>query len=197
MAIHHRQRIGADILVPFILLALVFGGLFWQKYHEARQFPDTPPGKQSPAAVQKVILFFGDGSSQLIREGREVETCENLTQCIRSLLEELFRGPIGDTTATVPEWTVINSVQVHDKTVTIDLDKDFSEALAPGSSAEMLAVYAIVNTICINIPEIQRVKINLDGNSNSLLRHLDLTDPLEPDYSLESTTAAPQQQGSK
>jgi hypothetical protein len=38
----------------------------------------------------------------------------------------------------------------------VDLEKGFSEALQPGSSAEMLAVYAIVNTICVNLPEIPR-----------------------------------------
>ena len=197
MAKHHRQRIGADIIVPFIILALVFGGLLWQKYHEAKKLPEAPPGKQGPAAVQKVILFFGDEESHLIREGREIETCDNRLQCLRSLLEELFSGPVGDLTATVPEWTAINDVRIEDNMVTVDLEKDFADALAPGSSAEMLAVYAIVNTICINLPDIHKVKINLDGNQKSLLRHLDLSDPLEPDYSLESPTAAHRQQETK
>ncbi len=197
MAIHHRRRIGADIIIPFLLIALVFGGLFWQKYHEAQQLPESPPGKQGPAAVQKVILFFGDEQSQLRREARELETCDDQTKCLRSLLEELFRGPVGEMTAVIPEWTVINDVRIEGNLATIDLDKDFAEALAPGSSAEMMAVYALVNTICINMPEVHHVKITLDGNQNSRLRHLDLSDPLEPDYSLEPSSAAPLQQGTK
>ena len=185
MAIHHRQRIGADILVPFILLALVFGGLFWQKYQEAKQLPDAPPGKQGLAATQKVVLFFGDQTTHLIREARDLETCQDRTSCLRSLLEELFRGPVGDLTPVIPEWTTINHVQIEAFTATIDLSSDFAESLPSGSSSEMLAVYAIVNTICSNMPEIQKVKIDLDGNKSSQLRHLDLSDPLEPDYSLE------------
>ena len=113
MAIQHKQRIGADILVPFILIALVFGGLFWQKYQEARQLPDAPPGKQGPAVTKKVILFFGDEESHLIREAREVETCEDRTVCLRSLLEELFVGPVGELTAVIPEWATINSVKIE------------------------------------------------------------------------------------
>lgn len=197
MAIYHRQRIGADIIIPFILIALVFGGLFWQKYHEARQLPDTPPAKQGPAAFKKIILFFGDNENYLIREAREIENCYDQPQCLRSLLEELLSGPVGEKTAVIPEWTVINDVLIEGNLATIDLDKDFSEALIPGSSAEMIAVYAIVNTICANMPDIQKVKINLDGNQKSLLHHLDLSDPLEPDYSLESSSASPQQQGAK
>jgi len=194
MAVRHKQRIGADILVPFILIALVFGGLFWQKYHEARQLPDSPPGKQGTSAAQKIVLFFGDQESNLVREAREVEACNNQTACLRSLLEELFRGPVCEITAVIPEWTVINEARIEGNLAFIDLGKDFYEALAPGSSAEMMAVYAIVNTICINMPEIQRVKITLDGNQKSHLRHLDLSDPLEPDYSLEQPlTAKPQQ----
>ena len=194
MAIPHRQRIGADILIPFILIALVFGGLFWQKYHEARQLPDAPPGKQGPAAVQKVVLFFGDADSHLAREAREIEACQDRATCLRSLLEELFSGPVGDLVAVIPEWTDINRIQLEGNLATIDLSKDFAESLAPGSSAEILAVYAIVNTICTNMPEIQQVKITLDGNQESRLRHLDLSDPLEPDYSLEPP-AVTQQQG--
>jgi len=185
MAIHHRQRIGADILVPFILLALVFGGLFWQKYQEAKQLPDAPPGKQGSAIVQKIVLFFADQSAHLTREARDIETCQDRTSCLQSLLEELFRGPIGDLTPILPEWTDINHVQIEGSTATVDLGSDFSESLPPGSSSEILAVYAMVNTICTNMPEIQKVKIDLDGNKSSQLRHLDLSDPLEPDYSLE------------
>lgn len=197
MAIQHKQRIGADIVVSFILIALVFGGLFWQKYQEARQLPDTPPGKQGPAATKKITLFFGDDESHLIREAREVETCEDRTTCLRSLLEELFVGPVGELTAVIPEWTTINSVTIEDTLVTVDLGKDFAESLEPGSSAEMMAVYAIVNTICSNMPEIQQVRITLDGDQAARLRHLDLSEPLEPDYSLELQPASTPQQGKK
>jgi len=195
MAIQHKQRIGADVLVPFILIALVFGGLFWQKYQEARQLPDAPPGKQGPAATKKVTLFFGDNESHLVREAREVDTCEDRTTCLRSLLEELFVGPVGELVAVIPEWASINNVRIEGDLATIDLGKDFAEALEPGSSAEMMAVYAIVNTVCINMPEIRHVKITLDGDQAARLRHLDLSEPLEPDYSLEppSPAVTPQQ----
>ena len=197
MAIQHKQRIGADILVPFLLIALVFGGLFWQKYQEARQLPKAPPGKQGQAVTQKVTLFFGDNESHLIREAREIEACEDRSRCLRSLLEELFVGPVGELTAVIPEWTTINSVKIDGNLATVDLGKDFAESLEPGSSAEMMAVYAIVDTICINMPEIQHVKITLVGDQAAHLRHLDLSEPLEPDYSLEPPPAATPQQGKK
>jgi hypothetical protein len=49
----------------------------------------------------------------------------------------------------------------------------------------MLAVYSIVNTVCVNYPGISRVKLTVEGNQKSLLKHLDLSNPLTPDFSLE------------
>lgn len=187
MAAAQRQRIGADILIPFILLALVFGSLFWQKYQKTEQLPQQPPVTGGTGAAATVVLFFGDGTTHLVREARQVASCETKTDCLRTLLEELFSGPLGDGEAVLPEWTVINSIQPQDDLAVVDLGKDFADSLAPGSLAEMLAVYAIVNTICTNLPEIQRVQITLDGNRQVHLRHLDLSGPLEPDYSLEAT----------
>ena len=60
MAPRPPRRIGADIIIPFLLVALVFGGLLWQKYHEAKIMPNTPPCKQGEAQLKKIILFFAD-----------------------------------------------------------------------------------------------------------------------------------------
>lgn len=189
----HKRRIGADIIVPFILVAVVFGGLFWQKYREAAILPTVPPAKQGDAAVRKVVLFFAGHDGTLAREARETEGCNDATDCARSLLEELFSGPVGDFDDLLPEWTNVRSVRLEGATAIVDLDRVFSDDLPSGSSSEMLAVYAIVNTICANLPEISQVRIMIEGNPQSRLRHLDLSEPLEPDYTLEMPPPAPAQ----
>ena len=181
----HTRRIGIDIIVPFVLLAIVFGGLFWQKYRQATILPDLPPAQQGDAAVRKVILFFADHEGKLVREARETERCNDSADCARSLLEELFSGPVGDYDDLLPEWTSIRSVSLDATTAIIDLDKLFPDNIPSGSSSEMLAVYSIVNTICVNLPEVSQVRIMIEGNPQSRLKHLDLSEPLEPDYSLE------------
>lgn len=190
----YRRRIGADIVVPFMLVALVFGGLIWQKYQEASQFPKSPPGQQGDALVQKVILSYGNEQGQLAREGREVERCEDRTTCLRALLEELFSGPITDLEDIYPEWTTINEVRIEGELAVIDLGADFVEGLEAGSSAEMQAVYGIVNTVCANLPEIKRVRISIDGNRQARLRHLDLSAPLAPNHTLEAPQDGPDQE---
>lgn len=185
MPLPPRRPIGADVLVPFILLALVFGGLFWQKYKEAYQLPTEAPETRA-LTTQKAVLFFVDDNGRLSREAREIAPASDRTAFLRSLLEELFSGPVSDLTAPLPEWTNIHQVSLEGNLAVIDLSRDFATALEPGSAAEMLAVYAIVNTVAANLPEVEKVKITLEGDPSAHLRHLDLSEPLAPDYTLEA-----------
>ena len=89
----HRRRIGIDVVVPFVLVALVFGGLVWQKYREAGQLPDAPPGQQGAALMQKVVLFYATQEGQLDREARQVERCGERSNCLRALLMNCLAGP--------------------------------------------------------------------------------------------------------
>jgi hypothetical protein len=50
----------------------------------------------------------------------------------------------------------------------------------------MAAVYAVVDSIAANFPQIRRVQLLIDGeNVPTLKGHLDLRGPLAPDFSLE------------
>lgn len=184
----HNRPVGLDIIIPFLIFAVVFGGLIWQKYKAARELPDVPPALQTSFASKTVVLFFANEQGQLIREAREVDSCQDKVSCLRMLLEELFSGPLGDGEAVIPEWAAINEVRLEGDLVTVELEDEFRNGLASGSSAEMMAVYAIVNTICVNLPEIKQVKLVISGDNDSRLRHLDLSDPLTPDYTLEASS---------
>jgi hypothetical protein len=50
----------------------------------------------------------------------------------------------------------------------------------------MTAVYSIVNTIAVNFPRIKLVKLMHNGKDLETLEgHLDLREPLAPDFTLE------------
>ena len=54
-----------------------------------------------------------------------------------------------------------------------------------GSAKEMFAVYSIVNSLALNIPEIRRVGILIEGEAvDTLNGHMDLRRPLRPDSSM-------------
>lgn len=184
-----RRKISISILIPFAIVALVFGVLIWKKMHDSRQVRPVPQ-VADPAVARKGVLFFVVEGARLGREARELEACGGTTQeCLKDLLDELFSGPIGDFDEALPESSSVESVRIDGDLAVVDLNQAFASDLASGSSAEMMAVYSIVNTVCVNYPQIARVKITIEGNGTTQLRHLDLSDPLTPDFSLEQSPA--------
>ncbi len=185
-----RKRINISLLIPFLVIALVFGVLIWQKYRASRAVPPKPH-LQQPSGARTAVLFFVADGSRLAREARELEPCNETAACVKNLLDELFNGPVGELDEALPEGAAFNTVQVAGDMAVIDLNRSFADDLPSGSSAEMLAVYSIVDTVCANFPHIARVRLTIDGAAEARLRHLDLAEPLTPDYTLESGPIAP------
>jgi len=180
----HRKKININILIPFAIVALVFGGLVWKKIHDSQQVRPEPQTHE-PAISRKGVLFFVADGTRLGREARELASCNGTEECLKDLLDELVSGPVGDLDQALPEAAEVNAIHVEGDLATVDMNQSFAADIPSGSSAEMLAVYSIVNTVCVNYPSITRVKITVAGNPKTILGHLDLSDPLQPDYSLE------------
>lgn len=181
-----RRKMNISLLIPFAIVALVFGVLIWKKMQASREVRPVPQVAEQAAARKGVLFFVTEGTS-LMREARELDACGETQECLKDLLDELFNGPVGDLDEALPESSSVKSVRIEGDLVTVDLNQAFASDLAPGSSAEMLAVYSIVDTICVNYPQIAEVKLTVEGNDHMQLRHLDLSEPLQPDYSLEQS----------
>ncbi|HEU0265621.1 MAG TPA: GerMN domain-containing protein [Geobacterales bacterium] len=177
------------IWIAFVVSALVSGGHMYRSYL-IRHTPPTAaqPTQTSPEAGERsVILFFAaeDGNA-LVREVREIDACDDLATCIDDLLQELANGPLGDLKPTIPPTTTVRSVAIDGDTAVINFGHELVEGLPGGSSAESAAVYAIVDSITATFPQIKRVKITIEGEKSATLKeHVDIRQPLEPDFSRE------------
>jgi spore germination protein GerM len=186
MPAHPRKRVTISLLIPCLIFILFFSVMIWQKYRSSHEIAVATP-MQNGEGNRQVTLFFAAEGTRLVRETRDIEPCEDDDACLKSVLDELLNGPVGEFGETVPEGTTVDAVLIEGNQATIEFSRTFSDEMLSGSSAEMLAVYSVVDTVAVNFPQIQRVKINVDGNKGVILRHLDLSDPLVPDYSLEQT----------
>lgn len=187
MSAHPRKKVTISILIPFLVFILFFSVMVWQKYRSSYEVPTIPSG-QSTEGSRTVTLFFTAEGTWLAREARELGPCDNDAACLKSILDELLNGPVGEFEESLPEGTVVDAVHIEGNQATIEFNSTFSDAMLSGSSAEMLAVYSVVNTVAVNFPQIQKVKLNVAGNAAVILSHLDLSDPLPPDYSLEQSS---------
>jgi spore germination protein GerM len=189
MAPNRRRKINISLLIPFAIVAMVFGALIWKKMQNSRELRPVPQVNQ-PAAARKGVLFFVADGTRLAREARELDSCGAAADCVKDLLDELFSGPVGDLNEALPEAAAVSAVRLEGDLAVVDLTRQFVSDMPVGSSAEMLAVYSIVNTVCVNYPHIARVRITVEGDATAKLNHLDLSEPLVPDYSLEQEPAA-------
>jgi hypothetical protein len=179
-----RRKISISLLIPFAIVALVFGALIWKKMQDSREQHPVPQVNQQ-AEMRKGVLFFVADGTRLAREARELPSCTDTEPCIKDLLDELFSGPVGDLDEALPEGAELTGVRLEGDLAVVDVSRAFAENMPAGSSAEMLAVYSIIDTVCFNYPQITRVLITVEGNRKTVLKHLDLSDPLPPDFSLE------------
>jgi spore germination protein GerM len=185
---HKRSTI--NLLIPFLVVALVFGVLLWNK-HRASTVINPKPDLQQANGARTAVLFFVTDGNHLTREARELEPCSDTPACVKEVLDELFSGPVGDLDEAIPEGALLNGVRVEGVMAVVDVNRNFVDELPRGSVPERMAVYSIVNTICVNFPQISRVKLTVDGQGNVELPHLDLTNPLSADYALESKSVPP------
>jgi spore germination protein GerM len=83
----------------------------------------------------------------------------------------------------VPPDTSLRALYLgEDGTAYVDLDAAFARGLSGGSEDALIAVRSIASTLALSLPEVQRVKILIEGEEvNDLGGHLDLSQPLIPE----------------
>lgn len=132
---------------------------------------------------KEVVLYFMDNKSEfLIGERRKIDKRENMKDEAKELIDELIKGSKKGLIPTIPAQTRCINLQIDEKGVAIvNFNKSLLKNHPGGSSAEMVTVYSIVNSLTLNFPEIKRVQIFIDGKTiNTISGHLSLRHSISP-----------------
>ncbi len=135
---------------------------------------------------ESIFLYFTDqGGRFLTSEDRTISTAKDPWQLSRKIIHSLIEGPESGHTRTLPPTTRLRAIYMTDPKVAV---VDFSQevrGIPQGTSAECLAIYSVVNSLAVNIPEIDAVHILIEGNpAETLSGHIDISEPLKPDMHL-------------
>ena len=172
---------GKRVFISLILIGIGIG-LLWLFDQEISHF--VKPWMEKRGVLEKkreVTLYFSDQEAEyLIGEKREIKRREEVEDEAQELIREIIKGPRGQLLPTVPSGTKLISLQLDEKGVA---RANFSKALSKdhpgGSSAEMMTVYSIVNTLVLNVPGIKRVQFLMEGKEiESITGHLSLDQPV-------------------
>jgi len=146
--------------------------------------PGSSPTSNATAEESKKIhalLFFlsNDGMSLESTSQEVLYGATSATQA-RHVLEAEFSTPPNGKLSPIPRGTtVLNVFLTPQGEAFVDLGGNITTGQTGGSLDEALAVYAVVNTVAVNLPEVSSVQILVNGKQvDSLAGHIDLRRPL-------------------
>jgi hypothetical protein len=135
-----------------------------------------------------VSLYFQDPDSDLlVAEPREIFETNSLTDQAKQIVVGLIDGPRNeDLLPTVPSSTrVLGLYMDRNGTAWVDLSHEVVSDHLGGTAEELATIFSIVNSLTVNLPQIKRVHILVDGDERDTLKdHLDLGRDFVQDLSI-------------
>ncbi len=172
---------GGKILFVLVLIGIGLILLFHQQIYNSIK----PLFERWSILVERkeILLYFsGSEGEYLVGEKREIIKKIQVKEEAKEAIAELIKGSKGKLIPTLPPRTKLLTLQISDAGVA---KANFNPALSKdhpgGSSAEMMTVYSIVNSLALNFSQIKRVQILIDGKPiESIAGHLSLRQPIPP-----------------
>ena len=194
----NRKKGGAGRALFFLIilgLGLFLAYQFRKDILESLEpFLKKTPGKRLERRAEKelekktvlqgrkiVTLYFSEeAEGYLTGEKREILSKEDVQEEAKEIIHELIKGPKGKLIRTLPPRTKLLALQIDERGVAkVDFDKAISRDHPGGSSAEIMTVYSIVNSLTLNFPQIKEVQILIEGErGGSITGHLVLDRPI-------------------
>lgn len=162
------------IVTGFILIFLQ-GDDSSDKIAETDQFYNVP--RDMTVNESSVFLYFCDRKRPyLVAEERVLSHSENPVLFAKTIIEALIKGSHNGMMRSIPVGTVLKALYItNEKTAYADFSREISDGHPGGSQMEYLSVYSIINSLALNIPEIEKVKILIEGQEiETLAGHIDV-----------------------
>lgn len=171
----------AALALAGIITLLVYSALRKEAPQKSTGSPAISKQGSQPQNASVAHLYFGDKDNLfLISEERIVRHSEDPTHFSRKIIEALIKGPTQGLARTIPIDTTLRALYITAEGVCyVDLSAAVRENYPGGAETELLTIYSIVNSLILNIPEIQAVKILIEGQeSMTLAGHIDIQKPV-------------------
>jgi germination protein M len=180
-----RKGIPWGRVITGIIIVAAAAAYTWFNYGTINR----PPGERARDAYRKprsstIRLYFADAQGEhLVAEQRPVTAAVSLEERIETAVKELLKGPRGSLGRTIPQSVELKDVRMEgDRVAWLNFSPSLVSAHPGGSTAELMTIYSIVNTVALNFSEVHKVGILVDGKRiDTLAGHLECRDPFAPD----------------
>lgn len=175
--------VAVTVAVVTVVIGLV---AFFQlrSWEGSRSAPDTgaAAGHGAPTAPASVTLYYiAENGMGLVGYERGVPRGADIVATARAIAEQQLARAPHPLMSPFPEGTRLRSIYLAgDGNAFVDLSREVTIAHSGGSLDELFTVYALVNALTTNVPEITAVQIMVEGQEvDTLAGHVDLRQPLE------------------
>ena len=179
--------------IPVLTAALVLLSVLlsvelslWTVNLTAQQKPTSNPGTAQGVGQEQnksvAHLYFTDKNNLfLMAEERVFSQTGDPIRFGQAIVTALIKGPGQKLAPTVPPNTTLRAIYITEEgTCYVDFSAEIQENHPGGVATELLTVYSIVNSLILNIAEIEAVKFLIEGQESlTLAGHIDLQQPLE------------------
>jgi spore germination protein GerM len=188
---------GLGVALALVIGWLWFGGRTWRSNSGASpgsgQAPANTGAAANPSApanggaapedarrIRATLFYVAEDGGRLVGADREVPYADTPIDQARRLIESLLKPAEAPLLQAIPAGTALRAVFLTDRgEAYVDFSPEISTNHPGGSLDELLTVYAIVNTLTVNLPAIAQVQILVNGREvDTLAGHVDLRRPL-------------------
>jgi hypothetical protein len=190
-AVSPRVLVLGGLALVLAVLAFIF---FFGGREKVKRFvdanipkpPETAAAAPSAATKPVTLFFISDDDDALHKEAREIAAGPTDADEAERALAELVKGSEKGFLSPLPPRTKVRQVFIaRDGLATVDFSRDIADSFAYGSSSELAAVYAVVDTLVYNFKSVKKVVILVEGAERDTLGgHVDLSRAFFADYSL-------------
>lgn len=137
---------------------------------------------QTEKSLDRIIvhLYFADSDNAfLISEERSFPARIRPEALGFQIMNALLEGPKQNLERTIPDGTFLRGFYIlKNRTAYVDLSSAIRESHPGSAKSELMTIYSMVNSLILNIPEIETVKILVEGKEETTLAgHVDLRFP--------------------
>jgi spore germination protein GerM len=182
-----KKKRSNKVLFLLILIGIGLSMLFLFHREILNTFKPWFEKRKVVREKKMVTLYFSDSEGEyLVGEKREILKKREAREEAEETITELIKGPKGKLIPTLPLRTKLLSLQLDERGLAkVNFNKALSKDHPGGSSAEIMTVYSIVNSLTLNFPQIRRVQILIEGEVGaSIAGHLSLDQPVSPNLDL-------------
>ena len=176
----------AGIVVGLLALALTAAVWMvvqrWQAGSGGSGGADGGAGAGFAGSLETATLYYvSEDGLGLVRHETPIAVAADPLERARALVEQQLAPAPPPLISPFPEGTVLRAIYLaNDGSIFVDLSGEVTSAHSGGSLDELFTVYALVNALVTNVPEIASVQIMVDGQEvDTLAGHIDLRQPLE------------------